>query len=59
MQVNKELISTDVYSTRNQVVSVGTKKVELPTPPSQNETTPEENVPAEVPAEAPAEAPAA
>lgn len=59
VQVNKELISTDVYSTRNQVVSVGTKKVEVPTPPSQNETTPEENVPAEVPAEAPAEAPAA
>ena len=31
VQVNKELISTDVYSTRNQVVSVGTKKVEVPT----------------------------
>lgn len=28
VQVNKELISTDVYSTRNQVVSVGTKKVQ-------------------------------
>lgn len=49
VQVNKELISTDVYSTRNQVVNVGTKKVEAPveTPvdPTQNEATPEQTEP--------------
>ncbi len=42
VQVNKELISTDVYSTRNQVVSVGTKKVEAPAAPTPEETTPTE-----------------
>lgn len=49
VQVNKELISTDVYSTRNEVVNVGTKKVETevekPVEPTQNETTPEETTP--------------
>ena len=46
VQVNKELISTDVYSTRNEIVSVGTKKVappvETPTEPTPEQTTPEE-----------------
>ena len=62
VQVNKELISTDVYSTRNQVVSVGTKKIEIPAPPTKEETTPienptqEETAPIENPTE---EAPAA
>ena len=49
VQVNKELISTDVYSTRNEVVSVGTKKIETPAVPSENETTPEENTTEEAP----------
>ena len=48
VQVNKELISTDVYSSRNEVVSVGTKKaatqveqpVEQPTEQQPAETTP-------------------
>lgn len=46
VQVNKELISTDVYSTRSQVVSVGTKKVEAqeekPVESTQDEVTPEQ-----------------
>lgn len=46
VQVNKELISTDVYSTRNEIVSVGTKKVappvETPAEPTPEQTTPEE-----------------
>lgn len=46
VQVNKELISTDVYSTRNQIVSVGTKKVETPSVPTPEETTPEQEAPA-------------
>ena len=50
VQVNKELISTDVYSTRNQVVSVGTKKVEAPVTPTPEETTPTESPTEEVPA---------
>ena len=50
VQVNKELISTDVYSTRNQVVSVGTKKVETPATPTQEETAPAENATEEAPA---------
>ena len=50
VQVNKELISTDVYSTRNEVVSVGTKKVETPATPTQEETTPTENATEEAPA---------
>ena len=49
VQVNKELISTDVYSTRNQVVSVGTKKVEAPATPTPEETTPTENTTEEAP----------
>ena len=49
VQINRELISTDVYSTRNQVVSVGTKKVETPATPAQNETAPEENTTEEAP----------
>ena len=48
VQVNKELISTDVYSSRNQVVSVGTKKAEKPTPtPDKNEVNQEQNKPTE------------
>lgn len=50
VQVNKELISTDVYSARNQVVSVGTKKVETPATPAEEETTPTENTTEEAPA---------
>lgn len=39
VQINKELISTDVYSSRKQVVKVGTKKAETPAPtPTQEET---------------------
>ena len=49
VQVNKELISTDVYSTRNEVVSVGTKKVAPPVAPP-TEPTPEQTTPEEVPA---------
>ena len=50
VQVNKELISTDVYSTRSQVVSVGTKKVEAPAAPTPEEATPTENTTEEAPA---------
>ena len=39
-------VSTDVYSTRNQIVSVGTKKVETPSVPTPEETTPEQEAPA-------------
>ena len=41
VQINKELISTDVYSARNEVVSVGTKKVEAQVE-QPAETTPEQ-----------------
>lgn len=47
VQVNKELISTDVYSTRNQVVKVGTKKVEPPKIETPEQTTTEDNNPQE------------
>lgn len=48
VQVNKELISTDVYSSRDQVVSVGTKKVEKPaTNPDKNEGSQGQNKPNE------------
>ena len=47
VQVNKELISTDVYSTRNQVVKVGTKKVEHPKIETPEQTTTEDNNPQE------------
>lgn len=43
VQVNKELISTDVYSTRSEVVNVGTKKVETPVETPAEPTTPDEN----------------
>ena len=32
VQINKELISTDIYTAKNQVVSVGTKKAQEQTP---------------------------
>lgn len=57
VQVNKELISTDVYSSRKQVVKVGTKKAEIPEPtPTQEETpeAPEETTPENTTEEAPA-----
>ena len=41
VQVNKELISTDVYLTRNQVINVGTKKAETPSQTPNHEETPE------------------
>ena len=50
VQINKELISTDVYSTRDAVVKVGTKKVEAPTTPVPEENVPENNTTQEVPA---------
>lgn len=45
VQVNKELISTDVYSSRNEIVNVGTKKVETP---ETNTTIPEDTTIEEV-----------
>jgi len=32
VQINKELISTDIYTAKNQVVSVGTKKAQEQNP---------------------------
>lgn len=43
VQINKELISTDVYSTRNEVVNVGTKKVETPVEPTPEQPAPTES----------------
>lgn len=50
VQVNKELISTDVYTARNKIISVGTKKEQEPieTNPNkvkQDEIAPEETAP--------------
>ena len=43
MEVNRELISTDVYQPMNAIVLRGTKKVEAPKPEEKPEEKPTEN----------------
>ncbi|WP_243175854.1 VanW family protein [Clostridium sp. NSJ-49] len=51
VEVNRELISTDVYQPMNAIVLRGTKKVEAPKPEEKPEEKPTENTEGQTPAQ--------
>lgn len=51
VEVNRELISTDIYQPMNAIVLRGTKKVEAPKPEEKPEEKPTENAGGETPAQ--------